>query len=260
MLLFGKRRVLMTGRVSVLRGLSPLWLAAIVSVFSPEVAQAHGKPINLTDYCNAANSPQGGIFSLKWEAEYSKKRGAWTCTASAWGYGTYNAYEVPLDPRKACDWKWGLKQAHFHEGDDVTSESSVHCGLADGLVARDALTATVLRLCNHSASPRVSAAYAYWDVRNRNSPGWTSEGWYSIERGACRDFTVGQGFTGYVYIYGMDGSSTWEGPDHRFCIDVENVFEITDSDKASCGSAPYKRVGMFKFDVNPRVNTWNFRE
>lgn len=55
----------MTGRVSVLRGLSPLWLAAIVAVFSPEVAQAHGKHVNLTEYCAAATlGPSALAFSV----------------------------------------------------------------------------------------------------------------------------------------------------------------------------------------------------
>jgi uncharacterized membrane protein len=256
----------MTGQRSVLRRLLPMWFAATALALSPEVAQAHGKRVNLTEYCNAANSPNGGIFALKWRAEYSKTRGAWTCTAQSMGLGNVNTYEVPLDPRKACDWKWGTTQAHFHEGDDVTLESSVHCGLADGLVARDAgaLMMTTLRLCNRSATPRVRAAYASWDTRDRNHLGWTSEGWYGINRGECVDLEIDEGFTGDVYIYGMEGygmsGTTWEGADAKFCVDAEKSFEVTKSDEASCGSAPYKRVGMFKYRVSPGVNTWNFRE
>lgn len=247
-----------TGRVSLPRALSLLWLAALASVFSPEAAQAHGKHVNLDEYCNVLKSA-GGFLAPKWYAEYSKQRGAWTCVSTQYGYGNVNVYEAPLDPRKACEWKWGLSQAHFHAGDDVTSQSSVHCGQADGLIARDALTTTMLQLCNRSATPRVSAAYAFWDTRDRNRPGWTSEGWYGINRGECVDLQIAVGFTGYVYVYGTGGETTWEGPDHKFCIDAENAFKVTDSDKASCGSAPYKRVGMFKVDVTPGVNSWNFR-
>ena len=257
-----KGRWLMIGRVSVLGGRSPLWLAALASLFSPEAAQAHGKPVNLTEYCAAINRT-GALFPLTWVAKYSTSRGAWTCYAVGVSFGMQKEFETPLDPRKACEWKWGLTQAHFHEGDDVTLESSVHCGLADGLVARDALTTTFLRLCNNSATPRLRAAYASWDTRDRNHLGWTSEGWYAINRGECIDLEIDEGFTGDVYIYGMEGygmaGSIWEGPDAKFCIDAEKSFEITTSDVASCGSAPYKRVGMYKYGVTPGMNTWNFR-
>jgi uncharacterized membrane protein len=258
-----KGRVLMTGRISVPRGLSPLWLAAILSVFSPEVAQAHGKHVNLTAYCAAANK-SNALFQLTWVAKYSKQRSAWTCYSSAFTFAGTKEYESPLDPRKACEWRYGLTQAHFHQGDDVTLESSVHCGEADGLVARDALTTTMLRLCNNSATPRLRAAYASWDTRNRNHLGWTSEGWYAINRGECIDLEIDEGFTGDVYIFGMEGygmtGATWEGPDARFCVDIEKSFEVLTSDEASCGSAPYKRVGMFKYAVSPGMNTWNFRD
>jgi uncharacterized membrane protein len=244
-----------------------LGLATLACMLWPTTAHAHGKPINLDEYCVAAYGPKGGIIlpAPAWRAEYDTNRGAWRCFRPKYiGLGIEAEAEAPLDPRKACEWRWGLSQAHFHEGDDVTSQSSVHCGIVDGLVPRGAGVMTMLRLCNHSSIPRVRAAYAAWDTRDANRPGWTSEGWYPINRGDCLDLEVYVGYAADVYIYGMSGydaaATVWEGPDAKFCVDGTTNFEITTSDLASCGAHPYKRVRMFKYRVAPGVNTWNFRD
>lgn len=254
----------MTQGLALLRVLPPLVLAALACAFAAETAQAHGKRINLDEYCEEANYT-GGIklpFDPKWRAVYSTQRGAWTCVRP----GTMGlevrtgSVEVPLDPRKACQWKTGQSKAHFHEGGNVANQSSVHCGLADGLVSSQGSKPTVLRMCNRSDRPHIRAAFASWDTDNKARPGWTAEGWYGIARGECRDLEIATGFTGNVYIYGTDGSKTWSGDDARFCIDTTKSFEVTDSDQASCGAEPYKRVGMYKFAVRPGVNTWDFRK
>jgi uncharacterized membrane protein len=233
-------------------------LVTLVLLCSPESASAHGRLVNLDEYCAATNASRDPL-APKFRAVYSPKRGAWTCYRPGnIGLEMNVEIERPLDPRKACEWKWGVKQAHFHQGDNVASQKSVHCGLADGPVARDAGKMTVLRLCNNSDTPRIHAAYASWDTRQRNNPGWTSAGWYAIERAQCLDLEVGDGFTGPVYAYGMAASKAWPGPDAQFCVDVTKSFEVTQSDQASCGAPAFKRVGMYKVDVRPGVNTWSF--
>jgi uncharacterized membrane protein len=240
--------------------MSAAFLVTVAFLGSPESASAHGRQVNLDEYCAATNSSRDPL-APKFRAVYNRKRGAWTCFRPGnIGLEMNLEIERPLDPRKACEWKWGLKQAHFHQGDNVASQSSVHCGLADGPVARDAGKMTVLRLCNHSDTQQVLAAYAWWDTRNRTNPGWTSEGWYGIERGQCIDLEVAEAFTGPVYIYGMAESGTWTGPDAKFCVDVTNSFEVRHSDQASCGAHPFRRVGMSKFQVSPGVNPWNYRK
>lgn len=236
---------------------------ALACIAGPQVAQAHGTPVSLDEYCVAAHEPKGPGIKLPmpaWRALYSFQRGAWTCNRPASiGLGINPEEEVPLDPRKACEWVAGLSQAHIHEGEAIANQYSVHCGLADGPVARDAGRMTMLKLCNDSSAQRVHAAYASWDTRNSNRPGWTSEGWYGINRGECVDLEVAENFTGDVYIYATAGSDVWSGSDATFCIDAEKSFEISDSDQASCGAAPYERVGMDKFYVTPAgSNRWGF--
>jgi uncharacterized membrane protein len=129
-------------------------------------------------------------------------------------------------------------------------------------VKRSSGQATTLRMCNNSSYPWVAAAYAFWD-RRPGQVGWTSDGWWTIDRGECQQVTVhggpsGNAYTGDVYVYGEHNTVSWGGSDAKFCVQ-DRSFTFTTSDEMNCSGGTRKKVGMDKYTVQPGTNTWNFR-
>lgn len=236
---------------------------------SSQEAVAHGNTIDLSAYCRMIND-RGGIklpTDAQWRAQYNTRKKRWDCVRpQSYGFGKVTEKVVqPLNLVKACR-KWGgSRKVHYHEGMNVKAASSVHCGKFDGTVKRGGGHGqkTTLRMCNRSSSSKVSGAYAYWD-RAPGRRGWTTDGWWTIARGECKQLTVkggpsGKPYTGDIYVFGINPSGSWGGDDARFCIDHRENFTFTTADKRSCRGGNLRKVGMTKFAVKPGPNTWNFR-
>jgi uncharacterized membrane protein len=243
--------------------LAPVLLAFLLA---PDTAAAHGKTIDLDDWCRAVNDR--GVIKLprKWKAQYSYPKKRWECfspmTPGFSGGKIYPEVVQPLDLAAACGKRGGSRKVHWHEGTSPASPDSVHCGLHDGTVKRSSGQETTLRMCNNSSYPWVAATYAFWD-RRPGQVGWTSDGWWTINRGECKQVTVnggpsGNAYTGDVYIYGEHNTVNWSGSDARFCVE-DSAFSFTTSDEMDCSGGTRKKVGMDKYTVQPGTNTWNFR-
>jgi uncharacterized membrane protein len=240
--------------------------ALLAIVLAPDPAAAHGNTIDLDDWCRAVND-RGGIklpTDPKWKARYSYPKKRWECARpESYGFGKISPAVVqPLDLATACGKRGGSRKVHFHEGTSPASPDSVHCGLHDGTVKRSSGQATTLRMCNNSSYPWVAAAYAFWD-RRPGQVGWTSDGWWTIDRGECQQVTVhggpsGNAYTGDVYVYGEHNTVSWGGSDAKFCVQ-DRSFTFTTSDEMNCSGGTRKKVGMDKYTVQPGTNTWNFR-
>lgn len=234
-------------------------------LFWPGDAAAHGKRPDLLKHCIAVYSGKGIKlpFDRKWRIRYSKKNRRWECyLPQTMGFNTVVPEHVKvLDVADACWRQFRTPKVHFHEGSNVKSAKSVHCGKTDGTVAKgDSGKSTVLRLCNRSSTQKIFASYAFWDTRNRRDKGWTSIGWYKVERGKCRDLKIGRPYKGDIYIRGEGGGSTWSGgTGSNFCIDGKKSFEFIHGDKTSCRGGNRKRVKMSKFKLRHGTVTYNFR-
>lgn len=241
-------------------------LAFAALALSPEKAAAHGNTIDLNVWCQAVHN-KGGIKlpgDRKWKARYNSRKKRWDCVLpKGFGFNKILSEVVkPLNLVAACG-KWGgSRKVHYHEGMNVKAASSVHCGKHDGTVKRGHDKPTKLRFCNRSSYAEVSAAYVYWD-RRKGRGGWTSEGWWTIKRGDCKQTTVpggpsGRPYSGDVYVFGENNATQWGGKDAHFCINSGKNFTLTTSDKIGCGGV-YKKVGMTKLKVSPGENSWSFR-
>lgn len=92
------------------------------------------------------------------------------------------------------------------------------CGLALAGFALAGPAEAGFRVCNRSGQ-RIDVAFGYPDKRS----GWTSEGWWTIRRGACRRI-VREALTGryyYLYATGSKGG-VWQATGNQkgghFCI------------------------------------------
>lgn len=245
-------------------GLLPAILALPILLWPGDVG-AHGKRPNLLKHCKQVYSGKGIKlpFDRKWKIRYSKKARRWECyLPQTMGFNTVVPEHVKvLDVADACWRQFRTSKVHFHEGSNVKSPKSVHCGKTDGTVAKGGGgKSTVLRLCNRSGTQKIFASYAFWDTRNKRDKGWTSIGWYSVERGKCRDLKIGRPYKGDVFIRGQGGGSTWAGgASSTFCIDSKKSFEFIHGDKTSCRGGNRKRVKMTKFALHHGTVTYNFR-
>ncbi len=243
----------------------PAALVLLPVLFWSGDAAAHGKRPDLLKHCIDVYSGKGIKlpFDRKWRIRYSKKNRRWECyLPQTMGFNTVVPEHVKLlDVADACWRQFRTPKVHFHAGSNVKSAKSVHCGKTDGTVAKgDTGKSTVLRLCNRSNTPKIFASYAFWDTRNRRDKGWTSIGWYKVERGKCRDLKIGRPYKGDVYIRGEGGGKTWSGgAGSSFCIDSKKSFEFIRGDKTSCRGGNRKRAKMTKFTLRHGTVTYNFR-
>lgn len=246
------------------------FLAFLAGMLPAGEAVAHGRTIDLDAYCRMIND-RGGIklpTDPKWHARYNARHKRWECIRpQSTGFNRISPEVAkPLNLIAACR-KWGSsRKVHYHEGTNVHAESSVHCGKYDGTVKQGGGgggAPSKLVMCNTSSHDTLYAAYAYWD-RRPGRKGWTSEGWWTIPRGECKQTTVpggpsGRPYSGDIYIYGENNRTTWSGQDARFCIQDGAAFSLTTADKMRCGGGNLKKVSMYKTGIRPGRNTWNFR-
>jgi uncharacterized membrane protein len=98
-------------------------------------------------------------------------------------------------------------------------------------------------VCNKS-SYRVYVAFGYWD---RSQKVWTSEGWWTIEKGECADVYSHKLLDKkyYVYAESVDHDYEWTG-NFPFCATDEEFTIAGDSD---CKSRGYYQIKFFEVDV-----------
>lgn len=91
---------------------------------------------------------------------------------------------------------------------------------------------TKIKLRNNT-SKKVFAALVY----RIQDGGWTSFGWYQIEKYSNKTIDIGN-YSGDVFVHGYSGvvlTSKW-GRGYTFCIDPINQFRIYNADKLDCFS------------------------
>ena len=104
-----------------------------------------------------------------------------------------------------------------------------------------------------------SSYLAFVAIASRVKPGsasWRNHGWYSIQRGQCRE--LGSYPQGVFYWYARDAKGgTWgngDAPDERTCVNLNGAFDFTYSDAAgSC--RPGYAVARFR-KVNVTGPAW----
>ena len=110
-----------------------------------------------------------------------------------------------------------------------------------------------LRVCN-KAVERVNVAVGY----NSKDYGWTSEGWWQLSTGDCKDLITGDLTNRYYYVYADDDTDgTWEAKDDQkggfFCVS-DNKFtyhnrDYTDGDKIDCDHGGLDSQHFFEVDT-----------
>lgn len=111
----------------------------------------------------------------------------------------------------------------------------------------------MLEVCNASAEV-TNVAIA---VRKDVASDWTIEGWWSIERGACKK--LGRFPKGKVYATAVvqNGRQGWFGTDTKLCVESSSFQRTSKADIACPPSG--KIVGFRSFDVSSDSHTWSIR-
>lgn len=229
----------------------------------PQTSHAHGQLPDVQAFCDKMFGMDKRKITRNFDKVdyyYVKRERQWYCRLT---YPHLSAGKKstsrPFDPAEVCGKTRGTYKVHHHQGTDVTTVQSMHCGITDGTLSADSGNPTTLKLCNRSSILNIYGTYAYWFSGKGRNPGWQSKGWYKLEQGSCRTFTIGKKYDSYLYVYAEGDGIVWGGQDARFCVDGESGFTINNADEVSCTTAPYRKVRMTKFDVNRGENTWNFR-
>jgi uncharacterized membrane protein len=98
-------------------------------------------------------------------------------------------------------------------------------------------------ICNKS-SYKVYAAFGYW---NAGQKAWTSEGWWTLEKGDCAtvyDNNLDQKKY-YVYAESVDRDYFWDGK-YPFCASDDEFTIVGDAD---CKTRGYYSISFFEVDV-----------
>ena len=101
--------------------------------------------------------------------------------------------------------------------------------------------ASGFRLCNKTAS-RVGVAIGYKD-----GGGWTTEGWWNVNAGACETLMGGPLISRFYYVYALDydRGGTWGGK-AAMCT-RDKMFTIKGIE--DCVARGYERSGFFEVDT-----------
>jgi len=101
-------------------------------------------------------------------------------------------------------------------------------------------------VCNKS-SYKVFVAFGYWDGSQKS---WTSEGWWTLEKGDCAA-VYEKNLSDkkyYVYAESTDHQNHWSG-DYPFCASDDEFTIVGDSD---CKSRGYYAIDFFEVEVGDR--------
>lgn len=215
-------------------------------------ASAHGGGPNLSLYCQEKHGRAAS-------ARYNVSTSRWNCVLPGQiRVDTIKPDEVAdIDVVAVCQRQYRTEKAHFHEGDDVHREASVHCGEVDGFVAKPTANAS-MNICHRRGGGSLWIAYAYFDATDRTR-GWSTVGWFEVVAGSCRRIVLDRPYRDDLYIYGRHaGDAAIDGGDASFCLNVEASFARANADKDPCRGAALRRVPMRKLLRDGAVFSWTF--
>jgi uncharacterized membrane protein len=101
-------------------------------------------------------------------------------------------------------------------------------------------------VCNKS-SYKIFVAFGYWSAKDK---AWTSEGWWTLEKGDCQIVykpNLDQEKY-YVYAESTDHDYTWSGK-YPFCASDDEFTIVGDSE---CKSRGYYSVDFFEVEVGDK--------
>ena len=107
-----------------------------------------------------------------------------------------------------------------------------------------------LTLCNDAATP-ASVAIAY-----AAEGGWTTEGWWGIESGACAVVQAGA-LTQRHYYYTLSGDPAFAGEGYSFCTKAE-AFTLPEAD-GDCAALAAETRPFAHIDTGPDAPDFTFR-
>ena len=115
---------------------------------------------------------------------------------------------------------------------------------------------TYVLLCNRSKFNKIYSAIAYYDN------GWTSKGWYALDKDTCKEVPVltSRPYNGYIFLYAKTGSTNWGSGQYRFCVRSGGAFNISNADK-TCNQTSKDSFAKFGKALTVKansLNSWNF--
>lgn len=122
----------------------------------------------------------------------------------------------------------------------------IRLSLALGLLASPALAE--LEFCNETGQP-LSLAIGYADGDD-----WVSEGWWTVDPGACRSPVRDALDNRYYYYRALSGGAAVFSGDAMFCT-TSDAFTIRGD--ADCADRGYRREGFRKLDTGKTAKTYS---
>jgi uncharacterized membrane protein len=132
---------------------------------------------------------------------------------------------------------------HYHDALDEVARARGGGGLDD--LCGDTGPCGFFRL--NKSSYKIFVAFGYWDASQK---AWTSEGWWTLEKGDCQIVykpNLDQEKY-YVYAESTDHDYTWAGK-YPFCASDDEFTIVGDSE---CKSRGYYAVDFFEVEVGDK--------
>ena len=105
------------------------------------------------------------------------------------------------------------------------------------------------QVCNESGE-KISVAIAYF---GSDADGWTTEGWWNVDDGACASPITGDLDNRYYYLFADSSQHTWTG-DYTNCVDPDNSFTLNHAD-SDCN---YEKKSFFKVDTGETSTSYTY--
>lgn len=242
---------------------------SIALVFLAHVpqAQATGKPMNLTAYCNAKHNPSGR--GLPWRAKYYPGPGQWWCEqATETGPVSRGGGRKIIDPAQACLFMFDTLTIHTHTDLDPAIERNMHCGVHSGTVPPEAemRRPAVLVVCNQTRSGGLSFGYALKYAARQSDSGWHAVGYWEVDQGDCKRITLPQsgdtmGYRGRVLIFGANRQRFFSGEATPICARWGRGFTRRDADNSeTCPDKTYSMRQTSHITVRGGENRFAFTD
>lgn len=228
-------------------------------------AKAHGKPMNITAYCNAVHNSDGRGPS--WSAKYYPGPGQWWCEeATIMGPQMRGGRKRRVDPAKACLYMHRTSRIHTHKGLDYAKEANMHCGEYVGLAPSTAdMQPASLTICNQTSEATIAVGVGYL-ARIGPPFNWTSTGYWPVERGKCWTFNLPdrpglKGYRGDAHVFGFHPKAILAGKDRPLCARRGPGFRHSNAqEKGDCPDKGYTMMPTTRLYVRAGDNRHVFRD